>query len=113
MSPDEPVTYDAMTDVIHPDDRERVFAEIEAAQHPQGSGDFATEHRIVRPDGEVRWIHVRGRSCYEGEGSSRRAVRGIAVLQDITARKLAELALADSEEIGRAAGREGVWQEGE
>src|SRR3546814_10537495 len=30
--------------------------------------------------------------------SSRRAVRGIAVLQDITARKLAELALADSEE---------------
>src|SRR3546814_18690340 len=30
--------------------------------------------------------------------SSRRAVRGIAVLQDITARKLVELALADSEE---------------
>ncbi len=49
------------------------------------------EYRIFRaPDREVRWLHVRARVFFRGEGPERRAVRVLGAIQDITERKLAE-----------------------
>lgn len=39
---------------IHPDDHSRVMASFRRARV---SGSHDVEHRIIRPDGEVRWIH--------------------------------------------------------
>ena len=41
---------------IHPDDRDRVTEEFERAAT---AGQAQIEYRIVRPDGEVRWIWAR------------------------------------------------------
>ena len=66
---------------IHPDDRERVVAEFE--RH----GETQVEYRIVRQDGEVRWIWARTFPVYSDTGAVKRLI-GIA--QDCTERKQAE-----------------------
>ncbi|HEY5900250.1 MAG TPA: PAS domain-containing protein, partial [Burkholderiales bacterium] len=45
---------------LHPDDCERVTAGLRKALE-SGNDGYEMEYRIVRPDGEVRWILGRGR----------------------------------------------------
>jgi PAS domain S-box-containing protein len=45
----------SLLEAIHPEDRER----IRAAQTKQPEGTYDEEYRIVRPDGELRWIWAR------------------------------------------------------
>ena len=66
--------------LIHPDDRQRVHVAWEEAVQ---SGRYDCEHRIVLPDGEVRWMHNRGQST-PAAGASGNRMDGIA--QDITKR---------------------------
>ena len=47
------------------------------------------EHRIVRPDGSVRWVLARGQVFFSAEGEAR-AVRAVGIFSDITDRKRAE-----------------------
>lgn len=75
-------------DVIHPDDRDRV----EELNHPLAV-TRSMEFRIVRPDGEVRWLWSR-RSPVTDERGGLQGVVG--VVEDITERKLAEQALETS-----------------
>ena len=53
---------------------------------------YRSEHRIVRPDGEVRWISDIGRAVY---GEDNRPVRMVGTVQDITERKWTEKNLID------------------
>jgi diguanylate cyclase (GGDEF)-like protein/PAS domain S-box-containing protein len=74
---------------IHEDDRARVGSAI--AQHVDGSSEyFEDEHRILRRDGEYRWVLSRGLAVRDGEG---RATRLAGSLTDITERKTAEAQL--------------------
>jgi PAS domain S-box-containing protein len=78
-----PGTYEAYVEVIHPDDREGVIQAIRGnAEH---GTEIAHEHRIIRPDGEVRWTEGRG---HEIPGTDGREWIGIGV--DITSRKEAD-----------------------
>lgn len=52
-------SYDGYMAAVHPEDRDQLLADIQAAFDSDEA--FTTEHRIVRPDGEVR--HVRGRAA--------------------------------------------------
>ncbi|MDT9071409.1 PAS domain-containing protein, partial [Escherichia coli] len=54
---DEPIGLELFRQLIHPDDRERRDQAIERAWE---TGVFANEYRIVRDDGEVRWMSSRG-----------------------------------------------------
>ena len=68
---------------MHPDDRARVRAEVQA--HLQGrSGALESEYRMRRSDGQYRWIESRGRISRDAAG---RAVRMVGCQTDITARK--------------------------
>ncbi len=85
--------YDTPTlwlECVHPSDRERV----ESAVLHQAAGAYDVEYRVERPDGEVRWIADRAFPIRNAEGQVYR-IAGVA--RDITARKLAEAALKDSE----------------
>lgn len=46
-----------LIDGIHPDDRDRVLAAVGRAVEERSDQSF--EHRVVRPDDAVRWVHVR------------------------------------------------------
>ena len=82
-----------LLDVVHPEDRERVRLNNIAAIR---SGQMAPcEYRIVRPDGEVRWLLSRGEVLINGAG---RAVRAVGVNIDITDRRHAFEKLRESEE---------------
>ncbi len=77
-------------DAIHPDDRDHVR---NAALTGQVQGGYDEVYRIVRPDGEIRWIHDRAFPIADEAGVVYR-VAGTA--EDITAGKLAEMELARS-----------------
>jgi PAS domain S-box-containing protein len=79
-------------DMLHPEDRERISIVVEEAKRGIHRYDF--EYRLVRPDGEVRFIQCQGDNICDEQGRPRRAF-GIA--QDITDRKLVEEQLRQSE----------------
>jgi PAS domain S-box-containing protein len=72
---------------VHADDVERVLAAIEASLDPADPKRSATEFRLRRRDGEVRWVETLGLACFEGAGRERRAVSFVGTAQDITERK--------------------------
>ena len=71
------------TAAIHPDDQwvGQQFRAAHADDSPGNGGAFSLKYRIVRPDGAVRLIHVRGFPILDDEGGSCRTA-GIA--EDIT-----------------------------
>lgn len=72
-------------EAIHPEDREQVRAAVAARQT---SGEYDVEYRIVRPDGQVRWIRDR---AYPVRTPTGEIIRLVGVARDITeARHLAE-----------------------
>jgi PAS domain S-box-containing protein len=72
--------------LVHPDDAERVWAALEAALDPAEPKRSATEFRLRRRNGEVRWVETLGLAYFEGAGRERRAV-SVGTVQDITERK--------------------------
>jgi PAS domain S-box-containing protein len=72
-----------LLDTVHPEDRSR----MEVALERQSREKYEQEYRIVRPDGEVRWIRDRGFHVLDEQGQPRRVV-GIA--EDITPLREAE-----------------------
>lgn len=83
--------------VIHPDDRDRVRSAVARAHDPTGDGLFTAEHRLLRPDGSTRWVSLRSRTEFEGQGAARRPVRTIGAVADITDFKRAETVIRESE----------------
>lgn len=78
---------------VHPEDVEPLRAQWEEALH---AGTLDVEFRVVRADGQVRWLAGKGQFAFEGDGVSRprgRATRFMGVNFDITARKQAEESL--------------------
>jgi PAS domain S-box-containing protein len=88
-----------LPDFVHPEDRLRVEAVISSALDPAGPGIVMDEHRIVWPDGSVRWVQIRGQVAFEGKGQERRPVRHAGVLLDITERKRDEERLRQTQKL--------------
>lgn len=65
---------DAYAEVVHPEDRALVQSSM--ARVLTGEEDAWTAHRIVRPDGEVRWIIPCGRVSRDEWGQPVRIVGG-------------------------------------
>ncbi len=88
-----PGTFEGVRETVHPEDRALFDANVRAAMERE-DGRYESEHRIVRPDGEVAWLYERGRVDRDPQG---RPSRLIGLVQDITGRKRAGEALAESE----------------
>ncbi len=93
-------TLDEFVAMLHPEDRERIAAAIRRAHDPAGDGLFDVEQRIIRPDGEVRWLVTRSQTFFEGEGDARHPVRTVGAVLDATEWKRVEERLAEAQEIG-------------
>jgi PAS domain S-box-containing protein len=82
---DADIGFDSMLERIHPDDRAMVARAVSGAFANRTS--FFVEHRVRLPDGQVRWISMRGR-VEQGTGEESMRLLGISI--DITERKEAE-----------------------
>ncbi len=97
--PASPAGLAALDAQVHPDDRERVRAEVERALR---EGELDVEFRSAGP--EERWTALRGHA-QQGPGGDVRQFVGVA--QDVTRRRRLELQLIQSqkmEAIGTLAG---------
>jgi PAS domain S-box-containing protein len=79
--------------VIHPEDR--AYVEESVAHAVDAGQPFSLEYRIVRRDGEVRWVLERGQAEDGGHGS----LRLHGAIFDITVRRAAEQALREREVV--------------
>ncbi len=84
-------TYEQFLAHVLPEDRVEVERRFRTATATQTEWDF--ECRILRVDGEVRWIWVAGEHQRDATGRMRRMA---GIVQDITERKSAEQALHES-----------------
>jgi two-component system sensor kinase FixL len=82
----EALYMDTFLQRLHPNDRETTLQALQRAY--QGDGSYQTEHRVVLPDGQVRWIACQGRLELGGDHQPLR-LQGVSL--DITRRKVAEL----------------------
>src|SRR5260370_10984054 len=88
----EKLDIDRFRNAIHPDDRNFLR---EALQNALNTGvDYEAEHRVVLPNGEIRWLDERGSVEFRSEGKPAR-MRGVS--RDVTQSKLGEQALLESE----------------
>jgi PAS domain S-box-containing protein len=87
-----PLRYEEFSDLIHPDDRERV---TQSWNRTLDRGEpYEEEYRIFWPDGAVRWLSSKGGLLTVRSGRK----QFIGMSYDITERKRAEAALRHSEE---------------
>jgi PAS domain S-box-containing protein len=77
--------------LIHPDDRASVLKV--AAEAAQSLEQFHMDYRIIRPNGELRYIHGEGEVIRDDAGKPRRTV---GIIQDVTEQQLAKVALENA-----------------
>jgi len=78
-------TYEEFRKGVHPDDRAALEKVVQQAIAERS--EYQHEHRVVWPDGTMRWIAGRGTAHYDAEG---RAARMSGVVIDITERNKLE-----------------------
>ena len=88
FGPEEPLSRELFLSRVHPEDRNNVDAAIESAR--ASSQTFEFEYRLLRSDGEIRWLISRGRYMSNDHGGIRELI-GVAI--DVTAQVKANLQL--------------------
>ena len=96
-----PATFEAYLEIVHPEDRLRIKAIVENAVATAGFYDH--EYRIVRPNGEMRWVHGRGEVVIDEATGALVGLAGFC--HDITERKEVEDSLRSAYENEREVAR--------
>lgn len=95
ISADVVVSMRDYYDGLHPDDRDATSAAYAAACDPDQRAIYDVEYRTIgKEDGLIRWVAAKGRGIFGSDGC---CVRVIGTAVDITARKLADRAVRESE----------------
>jgi PAS domain S-box-containing protein len=89
---EDPIDLEAIRELIHPEDRGYVFENAERSVRDKVP--IETEHRLIRPSGEIRIVYSRGALTKDAAG---RPYEMFGTCQDITERKLSEQALRRSQ----------------
>jgi PAS domain S-box-containing protein len=82
--------------IIHPEDLPNVFTEDEKKLHSIPNYSYGREYRILRKDGQIRWVHEAIGNVSDDSG---KPIMVQGVIHDITERKQADKALRERKEI--------------
>jgi PAS domain S-box-containing protein len=93
FAPSDKPDIDRFRKAIHPDDRDSMRKAVENSLNT--GMEYEAEHRVILPNGQIRWLATLGRVEFSGDGKPTR-MRGVSL--DVTRRKLEEEALRESEE---------------
>jgi PAS domain S-box-containing protein len=85
---DQPVAYADFFSVLHPDDQAQAREDLARAL-TSSDGLCETEFRVVTPANGARWLFLRGRAFFEGDGEARSAKLFIGTVRDVTDAKVA------------------------
>lgn len=96
LAADAPHPRAALHARFHPEDKEKIYLLMSHSLDPTVEEKFNMEHRIVLPDGSIRWLRVRKQVSFSNVAGVRRPVSGILAAVDITARKEAEIERAQT-----------------
>ncbi len=110
-------SYEAFLDAIHPDDRE--FVNRAYTESVRNRTPYDIVHRLQMKVGRIKYVNERCETFYDQSGTP---LRSVGTVQDITARRLAEIALsqvnralrtlsAGNEVLVRATGEAGLLRE--
>ena len=86
-------SYPAFLDAIHPTDREAVDRAYTSSLETRNP--YEIDHRLLMPDGRVKYVHERCETFYDVDGHP---IRSVGTVQDITERQKAEQAIRESEQ---------------
>jgi len=84
-------TFPEFLELVHPQDRD--YVRRTAMDSIQQIGPFVLNYRIVRPDGEIRYVQAEAEIIRDLSGNP---VRSIGFLQDVTDKNIAKNALEDA-----------------
>lgn len=79
--PDNP-SFDMFISIVHPDDQQNVRDAIDKSL--AGIENYEIEHRVIRPDGEIRWVHEKGNVEKDADGNP---TKMLGVVRDITQKR--------------------------
>jgi len=89
FQPDIRVTLALIGSRYHPEDRQ--VMEETAGGIRRGAAEFDYEHRLLMPDGSIKWVHVVAQaSSWDNDG---RGLEYFGAVQDVTQRRFAEAAI--------------------
>lgn len=92
-------TFESFLEAVHPDDLEYVKSSYAISLRERAAYDI--EHRLLLPDGTLKWVQERCETIYGEDGTP---LRSIGTTLDITARKLIEQELlTEQRELGALA----------
>jgi len=91
FDPSLPVTLELIGNRVPPEDQPMLEDMISRARREEGQ--FEYEHRIVMPDGSIKYIHLIGHATHNAEGR----LEYIGAAQDVTQRRVAEEQLRERE----------------
>jgi|GEM_PF-2248197 len=78
-------TFESIKRLIHPDDADTVISTVQTAANERKP--YRIQYRIIRPNGQLRWLEVRGKVFFDSAGQPER-MAGVCI--DITERKQVE-----------------------
>jgi PAS domain S-box-containing protein len=110
--PQASVTFEMVRDATHPKDLPNTLAQLQRALDPAVRDNSPYEYRILRPDGQTRWVRACGEAVFEGGADGPRAVRYVGTVEDVTEQKRVEEELRRSQarlSLAIDAGRMAVW----
>ena len=87
-------SYEAFMEAVHPDDRKLV--DLTYREALEKHLPFEIEHRLLLPDGRIKYVHERCETTYDDNG---KPLCSIGTVQDITVRKEMENSLRESRQL--------------
>lgn len=102
------VTNQTFVDAVHPEDREAVRAAV--AEAVEKNTRYSIDHRIIRPDGEIRLVHEDAVILQNEENG--RSITMLGTVKDITEEREREERIRLNEQrlqLATHAGKVGTW----